>query len=252
MNNGKIFYNNLIGQCTLTTTPTASATGFGVENLYNSNPGVVWRSQTTAEHAIKMTFSSKTIVKAIAVLNHNLVSQDTLVFEAAKNQDFSGDKASATIDSTVGYKEIPWSETDWNVIFSYTGIIYYRLRVSKTSGSYIQIGEIYLAGSTYSFERNFKWSYSYTREINRNSRQTTSGQVYRSTRYIRRGFDLEFEGMSDTQKQTFETIANSDYICLLPYDSDGDLYYGTLDFSSFTHVYNNYWNASFNFMENPK
>lgn len=237
MSNGKIFYNNLIENCTVTA--TTEAAGFEKEYLFNRNQGVVWRSTGITENNIQMTFGSTTAIKGVVVLNHNLEPGDTFYLEASED-NFSTTAQSQAVDPGKGFIEV-----DWNYR-------YYRLRLQKTAGDYIQVGEIYLFGSSYEFGRNFKWNYSYTKEINRNSKQTTSGQVYRKTRFIRKGFDLEFNGMTDNQKQTFETISESDYLCFLPNGSGGDLYYGIVDFSTYTHVYTNYWNASVNFMENPK
>jgi hypothetical protein len=238
INNGKIFYNNLIANTTVTV--TSEETGFEKEYLFNNNQGVVWRSTSTAENTVEMDFGTATAIKGIVVINHNLVTNDTFLFEASSD-GFPGDvDQSESVDLVTGLKEVTWP-----------AYRYYRLKLAKTAGSYIQVGEIYLFGSSYEFERNFKWNYSYTREINRNSKQTTSGQVYRKTRFVRRGFNLDFEGMTDTQKETFESISENDYICFMPTGSGGDLYYGIIDFSSYTHVYNNFWDASVTFMENP-
>lgn len=237
MSNGKIFYNNLITNSTLSV--SSEAEGFEKEYLANKNQGVVWRSTGIDENIIQMTFDSVTAIKGMVVLNHNLETGDTFYLEASDN-NFSTTAQGQAVDPGKGFIEANWNYQ------------YYRLRLQKTGGDYIQVGEIYLIGSSYEFDRNFKWNYSYTREINRNSKQTTSGQVYRKTRFIRKGFDLEFDGMTDTQKENFESISESDYICFLPNGSSGDLYYGIVDFSTYTHVYTNYWNASVNFMENPK
>jgi hypothetical protein len=236
MNNGKILYNNLIENCTVTV--TTEAAGFEKEYLFNNNQGAVWRSTGIGENIIQMTFDSAAAIKGIAALNHNLETGDTFYLEASDN-NFSTTAQSQAVDPGKGFVEVNWNYQ------------YYRLRLQKTAGDYIQVGEIYLFGSAYEFERNFKWNYSYTREINRNSKQTTSGQVYRKTRFIRKGFDLEFDGMTDTQKENFESISENDYICFLPEGSSGTLYYGIVDFSSYTHVYTNYWTANLTFMENP-
>lgn len=239
-NNGKILYNNLTGLLS-SLMATTEETGFDAQYLGNSNQGVVWRSTSTAENTIDMSFASGTLVKGVVVLNHNLEIGDTFYFEAS-DDGFSSIAQSVAIDPAKGFVEVDWSSPTYPD---------YRLRLAKASGSYIQVGEIYLYGSAYQFERNFKWNYTYTREINRNTKQTTSGQVYRTTRFIRKGFNLDFEGINDTQRQTFEDISESDYICFLPTGPDGDIYYGVVDFSSFTHVYSNFWDASVTFMENP-
>ncbi len=237
MSNGKIFYNNVIADSTLSA--SSEAEGFEKEYLVNKNQGVVWRSENISETTVVMTFAAPTAIKGGVVLNHNLETGDTFYLEASDN-NFSTTAQSQAVDPGKGFVEVNWNYQ------------YYRLRLQKTTGDYIQVGEIYLPGSSYEFDRNFNWNYSYTREINRNSKQTTSGQVYRKTRFIRTGFDLDFDGINDTQKETFEDISESDYICFLPNGTNSDLYYGIVDFSTYTHVYTNYWNASVNFMENPK
>lgn len=237
MSNGKVFYNNLISNTTVSA--SSEAAGFESDYLGNSNQGVVWRSTDISQTTLQMSFGFAAVVKGIVVLNHNLVSGDTFEFEASSN-GFTSTAASISIDPVKGFAEVDWIYPD------------YRLRLQKVSGDYIQVGEIFLQGSVYEFERNYRWNYTYTREINRNSRQTTSGQIYRKTRFSRKGFDLSFDGFNDSQKDTFEGIAESDYICFLPNGSNGDLYYGIVDFSAFTHVFTNYWTGSLNFLENPK
>jgi hypothetical protein len=241
INNGKIFYGNVFGDITTFDT-TTEADGFGKEYLGNNNQGVVWRSTAITTTDIDMSFAGDIAVKGIVVMNHNLVSGDTCLLEGSDNAfaTYPAAAESVPVDITDGFVEVDWSYKD------------YRLRLSKQTGTYIQVGEVYLFNSAYEFERNFKWNYTYTREINRNSKQTTSGQVYRKTRFVRKGFNLDFTGMTDDQKDKFEIISDDDYICFLPTGSTGELYYGILDFSTYTHVYNNFWDASITFMENPK
>lgn len=241
MSNGKIFYNNLAANTTISLVPPdAEMEGFEKEYLDNNNQGVVWRSNDITTTEIRMAFGLATPVKGIVVMNHNLVSGDTFSFECSNDVNFGSGVLTKTIGPDKGFEEVDWNHQ------------YYRLVLSKQSGTYIQVGEIYLVGSSYDFDRNYQWNYSYTREINRNSKETTSGQIYRKTRFIRKGFSLDFDGMNDSQKETFETISENDYICFLPTGSPGDLYYGIIDFSSYTHVYSNYWSANITFMENPK
>lgn len=237
MTQGKIFYNNLSANAAVSV--SSEAAGFEKEYLVNNNQGVVWRSTGITENTLQMTFASAAPVKGIVVMNHNLESGDTFYVEASAD-GFSTTARSRAIDSAKGFVEVDWNYPQ------------YRLRLQKTSGDYIQVGEIYLVGLSYEFERNYNWNYSYTREINRNSKETTSGQVYRKTRFIRKAFNMDFTGITDAQKETFEEISENDYICFLPTGTIGDLHYGIIDFSTYTHEYTNYWNASLTFMENPK
>jgi len=239
-NNGTIFYNNLALSAEVTA--SAWATGFGPEYIVNNNQGVVWRSNGITEESILLSFgATPTPAKGIVVLNHNLTEAgDTLQVEGLNSV------------GTVIINEAVNKTSGYLVFAGDTSLCtQYKLKVAKATGTYMQIGEIYLFGNSYLFERNYKWNYTYTREINRNSKETSSGQVYRKTRFIRKGLNLDFEGMTDVQKDKFETISESDYICFLPNGTSGELYYGIVDFSSYTHVYNNFWDASMTFMENP-
>lgn len=245
MSNGKIFYNNLIENATITASPTeAVMEGFGIEYLGNNNQGVVFRSSEISGTEIRFSFDSAVSVKGIVVMNHNLVTGDpTCYFEASADgfETTPADESEViTWDKSFVELENPWVYKD------------YRLRLSKSSGTYIQVGEVYLFGDSYPFDRNYTWNYTYTKEINRNSKETTSGQIYRNTRFIRKGFAMDFDGMTDTQKATFEDISESDYVCFLPTGAGGDLHFGIIDFSSYNHVYSNYWTANINFTENPK
>lgn len=253
MSNGKIFYNNLIETPTISV--SSEVVGFEKEYLGNKNQGVVWRSEGSAsdpEPIVSMTFTDSggqpmaAGVAGVVVLNHNLQNGDELYFECSNNAAFD-DVAPNIVYTSPNIWEKGFTEVAWNQP-------YYRLRMKKnTPGTdYVQVGEIYLVGSVYPFDRNYRWNYSFTKEINRNSKETTSGQIYRKTRFIRKGFSLDFDGMNDTQKETFETISENDYICFLPTGSSGDIYYGIIDFSSYTHVYSDYWSANITFMENPK
>lgn len=243
MSNGKIFYNNIISNAVVSA--STSAAGFDAGYLINKNQGVVWRSVSGDDQHIDIKFQSGGVpvnvtVYGVVVLNHNMTGSETFRFSVLGDAN-----RVVTIDKTTGLGLVVtpsgWQASD------------FRIELDKNSvSSYVQAGEVYLIGSQYQFERNYSWNYSYTKEINRNSRETTSGQIYRKTRFIRKGFNLEFAGINDTQKNTFEDIAESDYICFMPDGAGTRLLYGIVDFSAFTHVYDNYWNATITFTENPK
>lgn len=237
MDNGKIFFNNLCADATLSVTTEAS--GFEKEYLCNHNQGVVWRSTGITENIIQISFADAIAIKGVVVLTHNLESGDSFYFEASAD-NFATVAQSETIDHSKGFIEVEWNYKD------------YRLRMQKSSGDYIQVGEIYLPGSVYDFSRNYSWGYSYFKEINRSAKQTTSGQIYRKIRYIRQGFNMDFEGLSDAQKEIFGEISESNYICFLPQGISGEIYYGIIDFSTFVHLYENNWNTTATFTENPE
>jgi len=253
---GQILYNNLAPVADITV--TSAAEGFGAEYLVNNNQGVVWRSTDSTTQTITLSIlengsPTSVMVKGLAVLNHNLEGNDTITLQVAGDINFTNPSAEMTV--TKSNDKGFWVEHEIeNGTEGFTEpYSYYRIVITKNvAADYIQVGEIYLGGGLCNFERNYNWNYTYTREINRNTLQTTSGQVYRKTRFTRRGFNLDFSGISDTQKNDFEVVADSDYICFLPHGDTGELYYGYIDFSSFTHAYNNYWNAGISFMENPK
>jgi hypothetical protein len=251
---GQILYDNRAPMADITV--TSAAEGFGAEYLVNNNQGVIWRSADTTPQTITLSFLEDETpvplwVKGLVILNHNLEGSDTVTLQGSDSISFPEPVEEMTITPDSGF----WVEyEDGGSTVGFTQAFpYYRITITKNvAADYIQVGEIYLGGSLCTFDRNYNWNYTYTREINRNTLQTTSGQVYRKTRFTRRGFNLDFSGITDTQKSEFEDVADSDYICFLPHGDTGEMYYGYIDFSSFTHAYNNYWNAGVSFMENPK
>lgn len=230
MDNGKTYYNNKMSSANIGCTETPK---FEKKYFTDTNPGTVWRG-TSIDETINITFDADTPIKGVALFNHTC---DAITFEGSTDAAF-------TSPETIQLNSKGFIGVDWDYQ-------YYRLLCSAT-GAYNEIGLIYLAGSVYAFEQNYKWNYSYYKEITRSSRETTSGQTYRKTRFSRRGFNLNFDGMSDTQKETFEAISENDYICFLPTGTEGPIYYGFVEFSEFRHLSPNFHNCNLRFMENPK
>jgi hypothetical protein len=244
MPNGKVFYNNIltpanIANNLLTLSVTTETPTYEKKFLYDNHPGTLYRTTAITTQYITFSFTTPTSIKGIAILNHNLLTGDTFTFEASSTSNFSS-PVSQVIDPLKGWVEISWNYQ------------YYRIKMSKSTGSYIQVGEIYLFTGAYEFENNFNWNYTKTKEIVRKSSLSTSGQTYRKTSYIRYGFNLSLTLLSDTQQQLFETIGESDYVVLFPYGTTGQKYYGCLDFGPFTHTSPNCWAVNAVFTENPK
>lgn len=235
MSNGKIYYNNCIGSSTIT---APAASGFGTGYLTDSNPGTVYRS-TGQTADIVFTFPGAVTIKAVVILNHNLITGDSFIFQGSNSPSFTN-PSEISIDTGTGFAEI-----------DFDAFTYYRLRLNRTTGAYCQVGQIYFASETYEFEQNYRYNFTARHEVTWLSKTTPSGQVYRKKQFVRKGFSLEFELISGGQKTTFEEISENDYICLLPEFPDGPLYYGTVDFSDFKCDYVDSYSASLSFTENP-
>jgi hypothetical protein len=235
MPNGKIYYNNSVRDCTLTAPETA---GFETGYLTDSNPGTVWRS-TGQTADIVFTFPAAVTIKAVVILNHNLITGDTFIFQGSNSPSFTT-HSEISIDVTTGFAEIDFDD-----------FTYYRLRLNRTTGDYCQAGQIFLAQKTYEFEQNYGYNFATRHEVSWLSKTTPSGQTYRSRQYVRKGFSLEFELITGGQKTIFEEISENDYSCFLPEGIDGPIYFGTVDFSDFKCDYVDSYSASLSFTENP-
>ncbi len=245
----KIFSNDLSGDAPCT--PLTWEVGYEFPFLFDRDPYTFHRSVGIQEHTLLFDYGTPTPVKGVSVINHNIPPGDTLFFEAS-NDNFvtapAQSQALTTLSRTVSIKQPDGKRekvtrydsyclVDWNYQ-------YYRLRMQKTTGYFHQIALLYIIGDAYTFERNYNWGYTRTNNV----------QFQQPTPYKRKwksshtGFDFSFEGITDTQRETFGAIAENDAI--LYHDSDKDtLYYGHVDFSTYTHVYTNFWDTTMNFRE---
>lgn len=230
----KIFSHNLIKNCTL----QVSSEGSGAEKYFltNTNQDTPWCSSDISETTITMSFAEQTSISGIIPKKHNISAGETFFFESSNDGFLSAPLMSLPINPAFEYFEVAWQYKD------------YRLRMEKSTGDRIQIGEIYLPQQTIEIPY-FNWGYTLIKNVIRHQHKTSSGKIYRKKRAVSYGYEVEFTELSDVQVDLLLEITEDDYCCVLPY-REGKFYYGTFDFGKFIHEGVDCWKVNAIFTEN--
>ncbi|OQY13978.1 MAG: hypothetical protein B6I31_00090 [Desulfobacteraceae bacterium 4572_19] len=239
MGNGVVYSDNIISDGTITV--STEATGFEKKFLSDNNQGNVWRSTVITETTITIDMGSITPIKGIVGLNTNMIDSDTTIKFESSTDDFSSTEES--VDVNFDGVNI-YCSADWNRR-------YYRFRLTKATGTYIQMGMIYLISSAYEFERNYNWK---AKELNTqkwNTKQTDGGQIIRTLQFHKNDYSLVFEGISDDQKEIMKAISLNPYVIFFPEGIAGNLYFGSIILPEFILKHFDYNNASMIFEESP-
>ena len=123
MSNGRIFYNNIIDDATVTV--STEETGFEKKYLTDDSQAEVWRSETPISEYIKITFAAATNIKNLIALNSNLNAGDVIKIEASTD-DFITISESETVTFT-------GNDFFYNMDWTYR---YYRITVTRDTTSY--------------------------------------------------------------------------------------------------------------------
>lgn len=253
-NEGRMFYGNIIRDATIT--HDDEDTAYPYERIYNGLPSVTSRSTGIAEITITFDFGAATAIEGVAVLNHNIVAGDTTYKWESSTDNFSS--TSETDDLTLLTRTVKTINTN-GVIENATrrdahcqnswNRRYYRLRIQKASGSYIEIGEVYIFTGNYLFDKNYEWGYSSGREHIHTQIKTLFGGVYRKRKYSAEVGELTFQTIDDTQKEKFdEEIGEHEKIVFINGIS-GHIYYGYFVFTTPEHAFNDNWQTRALFQE---
>jgi len=229
----KIFYNPLKPDSIEVSNEDSK---YNRENLLDDNQGSLFKTTTITENTIRLRFAGPTAIQVAAILNHNFVTGDYINFEAS-NDNFAHTLRSVPIIPGTDYVEIDWQYLD------------YQYRYRKFSGSFVQIGELFLAEKAYTTEVLYNWGYKKIRKIERKENKTFGGNVYREKNSIIDGWKLPFSEIPDSQQAAFEEAAESDYSCFV---FQGQLSYGFIDADEFTHNGPGDWSGFLELYEKPK
>lgn len=235
-NESQILYTNIAADATMTA--TNEETDYEKEYLKDGLVSVFYRSTGITEISITFDFGTATTVQGVTVHNHNVVSGDTTYKWESSNDNF----ATAAVESenltllTRTVKEL----NDNNVLtdatrrdayyFAEWDERYYRVRIQKASGSYIEIGEICIWTGNNTFTKNFSIGYAAGRDRIFSAVRGAEGQIFRRRKASRQMYDLTFENLADTQKELFdEEIGENETIAFFDHMRT-QLFYGHITF----------------------
>jgi hypothetical protein len=251
---GRVFHGNLILDAAITHDDEDAA--YPVSRIKNGMPSVTSRSQGIAEITIVFDFGVATNIEGVWIGNHNIVSGDTTYKWESSTDNFSSTEE--TEDLVLVTRTVKGKNTNGTIVdltrrdAHYQAAWnrrYYQLRIQKASGSYIEIGEVYIMAGNYLFDLNYIWGYSSGREHVFNEIPTPFGQVHRVRKYSREVGELTFQQLGDTQKEAFdEEIGENEKVVFINGIS-GHHYYGSFAFSPPSHQFTDNWYHSATFTE---
>ena len=251
---GRVLAGNIIPDATITHSDEDS--DYPKKRLYNGFPSVTCRSTGIAEITIVFDFGAATAIEGVGVLNHNIVSGDTTYKWESSTDNFSS--TSETDDLTLltrTVKDVNTSGTieeitrrDAHCLNSWNRR-YYRLRIEKASGSYIEKGEVYILTTNYLFDKNYPWGYTSGREHIFSEIKSPFGQVHRKKKYSAEVGRLTWKQIDDTQKEKFDEEIGEHEKVIFINGISGHLYYGYFVFDQPVHHFTDNWTHGATFQE---
>lgn len=264
-----IYYPNIILDAAKTGTITAtnSASGHPITLIYDNIPSSTWRSTGIAEVSITFDFGAATSIAGVFVGNHNMIDGDTTFKWESSADNFSSTSETADLAKytrTVKRKNAAGTLTDYTLRNAlYTAAWnrrYYRIRLQKAGGglSYMEIGEVYIFTTAYTFSQNFNAKHTEGIESEFQEVKSKTGAVTAKRNYSRAMFDMPFSEIDQTQLDYLTAASQSDY-CIFKaghLGAAGQLYFGTFRMPPPEHARSvvgascaGIWNPKCNFAE---
>lgn len=229
-NESWILYNNLIKDATIVvSTETANHER---EKLTDGMIKSTWRSTVITSTTITLDFGTATAIDGMSFHFHNIESGDTTYVWEASINNFSTTSETETITLvTRTVKEINSNGTLTDVTrrdlyhIDSWNYRYYRLRIVKASGSYIEGGQLGVWKDYYQFAQNFNQRYTWGKQSVFAGSRTASGHLSRSLKNSSFYLPMTFENITDAQKDILEEAGQSNYICYY-HGMTGKLFWG--------------------------
>ena len=236
---GNMVYDNLLYSEEPTVTLSESAaTGFEKEYLWDKNPGQTYRSSTSAANTITFDFAAAIGCHGAVLLNHNLQSGDSVVFQTSTD-NFStiAEEGVMTINDCTGYDTEAYGGVPNAYFISLEALSYryYRFTATLTnSQTYFECGQVFLPGGIYEFEQNYRWNAEENIKTVNLIRQSQSGalnkeQINKSWQYV-----LTFDRITLEQQLHIHKMINlgDSYVMFSPESSQARAFFGSIDSGS--------------------
>ena len=201
-------------------TASQAAAGYPALRLADRGVSLPWRSTGISGVTITLEFPSAVTAVGVALLNTNLTSAATVLWRTSSD----GTTWSAGITNfSVSGAHV------WKVGVPQSGK-YHRLTISTTVGSYIEIGEIYLAGGRWAspgtdtvqpLKSSQRWIETETSRV-----ETFAGSAIADVRGAREMYSLRYAGLQGAQLAAFRAAHVGRYVVLSPQGSLGRAMFG--------------------------
>jgi len=243
MAKGKVGYIDLMQAATLSV--KSEVTTYEKGKVLNLSPDSKWKTTGITDEWILIDHGSATEIDGVFLAGTNIVSGDTsFTFKggtttACSNESQNLDKAAKS------YSELPsWVSKNYR---------YNEVRFTKASGTYGEIGKIFIFQNLYEFVKNWVVGYDETPEVRVSETFNIYGQALAEYLYKAEERRLPFVGIGDTQKKLFmETLTAQNPINqgIVFYDNvRSEAFYGSMRFANLIHQFNGNWNVDAFFRE---
>ena len=207
-----------------TVTASQAADGYPALRLADRGVSLPWRSTGISGVTITLEFPSAVTAVGAALLNTNLTSAATVLWQTSS--DGTTWSAGIPVDKISGGRA-------YRVYSPGPSGKYHRFTISTTAGSYIEIGEIYLArgcwpgpGLTFAdtvqpLKSSQRWIETETSRV-----ETFAGSAIADVRGAREMYSLRYAGLQGAQLAAFRAAHVGRYVVLSPQGNQGRAMFG--------------------------
>ena len=197
------------------------AAGYPASRLTDRSTSLPWRSTGISGVTITATFPSSTAVCGVALLETNLTSAATITWQTSDD----GTTWSAGVSGFNVYGGIAY-----RVNYPAQAGKYHRLTITTTVGSYIEVGEVYLAGGVWPFggsedAQPLKTSQRWV-DVTTTRLESQTGTIRADVRGAREMYLLRYDGLTAAQVNAFRGAHAGGYVVLSPRGIQGPFLYG--------------------------
>ena len=209
-----------------TVTASQEAAGYPALRLADRRISLPWRSTGISGVTITLGFPKATLVYAIALLGTNLTSAATITWQVSNDATkwYEADSA-FTIAGTTAWHRF--------YLYQHSASKYHRLTISTTVGSYIEDGEVFLAGGYWPgpgltfadtvqpLKSSQRWIETETSRV-----ETFAGSAIADVRGAREMYALRYAGLQGEQLAAFRAAHVGRYVVLSPQGNLGRAMFG--------------------------
>ena len=205
-----------------TVTASQAATGYPASRLADRSTSLPWRSTGISGVTITATFPSSTAVYGVALLETNLTSAATITWQTSNDgTTWSAGVSEFGFNGGRAYRAYPPA--------ALTGK-YHRLTITTAVGSYIEVGEVYLAGGFWPVgglenAQPLKSSQRWV-DVTTTRLESQTGTIRADVRGAREMYLLRYDGLTAAQVNAFRGAHAGGYVVLSPRGNQGPYLYG--------------------------
>ena len=201
-------------------TASQEAAGYPASRLTDRSTSLPWRSTGISGVTITATFPSSTAVYGVALLETNLTSAATITWQTSNDgATWSAGIPVGGIYGGVAYRVYTPGPTGK----------YHRLTITTAVGSYIEVGEVFLAGGIWPtgtdtvqpLKSSQRWIETETSRV-----ETFAGSAIADVRGAREMYALRYAGLQGAQLAAFRAAHVGRYVVLSPQGNQGRAMFG--------------------------